>query len=105
MTIIMVMMMTIMMIMMMIKNMMMKIKKAIDRPNQKIIAPDFAWYQIQIIPTDDDNDRGDDDIDADGNGDDNDDDEYADQDHNGHNSANFQARSFRLYMIIDLDNT
>ena len=34
-----------------------------------------------------------------------DDDEYADEDHNGHNSANFQARSFRLCMIIDLDNT
>ena len=93
-------------------NMMMKIKMAIAWPNLKLRAPDFAWYQIQIIPTDDDNDRGDDDIDSDGNGDDNDDngyaddnDDYADEDHNGDNLAHFQARSFRLCMIIDRDNT
>ena len=54
-----------------------------------------------IILTDNDNYHGDDD-DYDDN---NDDDEYDDEDHNGHNSANFQARSFRLCMIIDLDNT
>ena len=86
-------------------NMMMKIKMAIARPNLKLGAPDFAWQQSQIIPMDDDNDRGDDDVDSDGNGDDNDEDEYDDEDHNGHNSTNFQARSFRLCMIIDLDNT
>ena len=101
MTMIMVMMMTIMMIMMMM-IMMMTIKMAIALPNLKLGAPDFAWQQIQLIPTDDYNDRGNDDVDSDGNGDDN---EHDDEDHNGHNSANFQAMSFRLCMIIDLDIT
>ena len=46
----------------------------------------------------DDNDHGDDD-------DSDDDDELDDEDQNANNSANFQARSSRFCMIIDLDNT
>ena len=34
-----------------------------------------------------------------------DDDEHDDEDQNGHNSANFQARSLTFCMVIDLDNS
>ena len=72
---------------MMIMKIMMMMTMAIARPNLKLGAPDFAWQQIQIIPTDDENDRGADDVDYDGNGDgnDNDDDEHDDKDQNCHN--------------------
>ena len=41
-------------------------------------------------------------------GDDDDNDEDVDDDENyqnGHNSANFQARTSKVYMVVDLDNT
>ena len=55
--------------------------------------PDFAWKQIYIVPTDDDDENDDND----------DDDDYDDE--NGHNSAHFQARLSRFCMILDLCNT
>ena len=65
-----------------------------------------------IISTDDDNDHGDDDDDDnyDDNDDDNNDDSDDDNEHDDeyqicNNSANFQARSSRFCMVIDLDNT
>ena len=59
-----------------------------------------------IISTDDDNDIGDDDDNYDDNDDDSDDDnELDDDDQICNNSANFQARSSRFIMVIDLDNT
>ena len=59
-----------------------------------------------IISTDDDNDNGDDDDNYDDNDDDSDDDnELDDDDQICNNSANFQARSSRFSMMIDLDNT
>ena len=88
--------------------MMMKIKMDIARPNLKLGAPDFAWQQIQIIPTDDENDHGDDDDDYDDNdddSDDDDDDELDDEDQNGHYSVNFPAKSSIFCMVIDVYNT
>ena len=88
-------------------NMMMKIKMVITRLIFELGAPKFAWQQIQIIPTDDDNDHVDNDVDyddKDGDSDD-DDDEVDDEDQNGNTSANFQARSSRFCIVIDLDNT
>ena len=83
---------------MMMMNMMMKIKMVITWLIFELGAPNFAWKQIYIIPSDDDNDHGDDD-------DNYDDDEHDDEDNDGHNSANFQTRSFRFCMVIDPDNT
>ena len=54
-----------------------------------------------IISTDDDNNYIDDDVDNDDNDDDSDnDDELDDEDQNCNNSANFQASSSRLCMVI-----
>ena len=85
------------------------IKIPITRPFLKLRAQDFEWQQFWIIKTHDDNDFCDVNIevDSDDNGDDNDNDdnEHDDEDHYHHNSTNFQARSFRFCMILDLENT
>ena len=83
-------------------NMMMKIKMVLTRLTFELGAPNFAWLQIQIIPTDDDNVHVEDDVDYDDNDYNSDDD---DEDQNGNNSANFQARSSRCCVVIDVDNT
>ena len=59
------------------------------------------------MPTDDDNYHGDDGDNYDDNDDDDsdDDDELDYEDQNGHYSANFQVRSSRFCMLIDLYNT
>ena len=62
--------------------MMMKMTKmAITQPIFTLGSPDFALYQIQIVPTNDDNDDDDneDDNDDDDNEDDNDDDDNEDE--------------------------
>ena len=65
--------------------------------------PDFAWKQIQIVPTDDDdeydnNDYYDDDDDDDDGGDDDDDDYNC-------KAVNFQARTSRFCMVVDLNSS
>ena len=59
-----------------------------------------------IISTDDDNDHGDDDDNYDDNDNDSDDDdnELDDEDQICNKSANFQARSSRFCMVIDLES-
>ena len=63
--------------------------------------------RFYIIPTYDDNDFGyvNVEVNSEDNGDDNDDDVHDEEDHDHHNSANFEARSSRFSMIIDLENT
>ena len=59
-----------------------------------------------IISTDDNNDHGDDDENYDDNDNDSDDDnELDDEDQICNKSANFQARSSRFCMVIDLEST
>ena len=81
-------------------NFMMMKKMAFNQQIFKQGDPDFEWKKIWIIPTDDENDHGDDYDDYDDNDDDSDDD-----DQNDNNSANFQARSSKFCMVMDLDIT
>ena len=83
----------------MMMNMTMKIKMVITGTIIYLGDPNFAWQQIQIIPTDDNNNNNDEDDECD------DDYEHYDEDQNGRKSANFQAMSLRFRMVIDLDNT
>ena len=93
-------------IMMMMMKMKMKIKIIKTQLIFELGTPNFVWQQIQIIPKDDDNNYVDDDVDYDDNDDESDnDDELDDEDQNCNNSANFQARSSRLCMVIYLENT
>ena len=75
----------------MMMNMMTKIKMVINWTIIELGDLNFAWQQIQIKPTDDNNNDYDD--------------EHYDEDQNGHNLANFQAMSLIFCMVIDLDNT
>ena len=66
----------------------------------------FVYSFFFSITTDDYNYHCyDGDIYDDNDDDDSDDDELVDEDQNGHYSANFQARSYRFCMVIDLYNT
>ena len=95
-----------MVIMMMLMNMMMKNKIDITRLIFELGAPNLAWEQIKKIRKLDDKDHGDDRDGYDDNDDySDDDDELDDEDQNDKNSANFQATSSRLCMLIHLYNT
>ena len=71
---------------------------AVTQPIFKLEPPDFAWQQIQIISTDDDdddydNDVDDNDIDVDDNDYDNNNDDNNDDDNNNKNHKSFEASS------------
>ena len=70
----------------------------------KLEPTNFAWKQIQIISINDDDEDDDNDHDHDdGDGDDEDNDD--DNDYYSCNSVNFQARTSRFCMEINIDNT
>ena len=62
--------------------------------------PDFAWKQIQIVPTDDDDEYDNNDYyDDDDDGGVDDDDDY------NCKAVNFQARTSRFCMVVDLNSS
>ena len=85
--------------MMMILVMMMKMNISITQSIFKLGPPYFSWKQIYIIPTicfieNDDNDNDDDDND-----------DKDDEDYYSFNSVNFQVRTSRFCMKVNLHNT